>query len=147
MNEILITDETNSVDEFYFSLVEKVINSTLEHEGVTEPCEVSVLFVVNADIQKLNQEYRDINQPTDVLSFPLLENFDAISGELGDIVISVDKAKAQAEEYNHSLEREIAFLTAHSMLHLLGYDHMDKDTELEMQRRQTEILDKLGIKR
>ena len=109
--------------------------------------------MTNNEIQKLNKEFRNIDKETDVLSFPQLtfeegeiadinENDEII---LGDIVISIDKAKQQSEEYGHTLQREIAFLTVHSMLHLMGYDHMKEQEEKEMIEKQKEILQKAGF--
>lgn len=122
-----------------------VIEKTFEYEDV-EPRNVSVLITDNEEIHALNLEYREKDAPTDVLSFPLFdEDGNLDDEELGDIVISLERAKAQAEEYNHSLKREVAFLTAHSMLHLLGYDH--ENGEQEMYVKQDEILNELGITR
>ena len=122
-----------------------VIEKVFEYEDV-EPRNVSVLITDNDEIQGLNLEYRQKDAPTDVLSFPLFdEDGNLDEEELGDIVISLERAKAQAEEYNHSLKREVAFLTAHSMLHLLGYDH--ENGEQEMYIKQEEILNQLGITR
>lgn len=122
-----------------------VINKVFEYECV-EPRNVSVLITDNEEIHGLNLEYRQKDAPTDVLSFPLFdEDGNLDEEELGDIVISLERAKTQAEEYNHSLKREIAFLTAHSMLHLLGYDH--ENGEQEMYVKQDEILNLLGITR
>ena len=122
-----------------------VIDKVFEYEDV-EPRNVSILITDNEEIHGLNLEYRGKDAPTDVLSFPLFDeegNLD--EEELGDIVISLERALAQAEEYNHSLKREVAFLTAHSMLHLLGYDH--ENGEQEMYVKQDEILNELGITR
>lgn len=122
-----------------------VIKKVFEYEDV-EPRNVSVLITDNDEIQGLNLEYRQKDAPTDVLSFPLFDEDGTLDEEeLGDIVISLERAKAQAEEYNHSLKREVAFLTAHSMLHLLGYDH--ENGEQEMYVKQDEILNELGITR
>ena len=122
-----------------------VIEKTFEYEDV-EPRNVSVLITDNEEIHGLNLEYRHKDAPTDVLSFPLFdEDGNLDDEELGDIVISLERAKVQAEEYNHSLKREVAFLTAHSMLHLLGYDH--ENGEQEMYIKQDEILNELGITR
>ena len=117
-----------------------------------ERCEISVTFVQPDEIQSLNHAYRGIDRVTDVLSFPqfadLTEEVPEV-GEicLGDVVICGRVARRQAEEYGHSLKREIAFLTAHSMLHLLGYDHMEPEEEAEMFRRQKEILLQAGFPR
>ena len=122
-----------------------VIDKVFEYEAV-EPRNVSVLITDNEEIHGLNLEYREKDAPTDVLSFPLFdEDGNLDDEELGDIVISLERAAAQAEEYNHSLKREVAFLTAHSMLHLLGYDH--ENGEQEMYVKQDEILNELGITR
>ena len=127
-------------------------------------CEVNVTITDNDSIHTINKEQRNIDRPTDVLSFPMLEfetagNFTSFdedlscfnpeTGELmlGDIVISYDKVISQSEEYNHSAKRELAFLTAHSMLHLFGYDHMEDDERLEMEKMQNIILQNLKITR
>ena len=122
-----------------------VIDKVFEYEDV-EPRNVSILITDNEEIHGLNLEYRGKDAPTDVLSFPLFDEEGYLDDEeLGDIVISLERALAQAEEYNHSLKREVAFLTAHSMLHLLGYDH--ENGEQEMYVKQDEILNELGITR
>ena len=135
--------------------VEKACLETLKYEEIDEDCEISLSFVTNEEIHKINRQFRNVDAPTDVLSFPQLtfeEGEEADVNEngeivLGDIIISVERAKEQAEEYGHGLKREIAFLTVHSMLHLLGYDHMEKDEEEDMFRRQKEILEIAGIPR
>ena len=134
-------------------LVRRSVMASLEYEGFYNNAEVSVTFTDNAGIKALNSEYRGIDKETDVLSFPLT---DFEGGEeppaneatvmLGDIVVSLEKACEQAEEFGHSFEREMAFLCVHSMLHLLGYDHVNSDDEdAEMRRRQREILIKMGL--
>ena len=100
---------------------------------------VSVLVTDDEDIRGLNRQFRDIDKPTDVLSFPSQEE-----GFLGDIAISLEKAQAQADEYGHSLEREVAFLTAHAMLHLFGFDHMEEKDDKVMRQQQREILKRSG---
>ena len=135
--------------------VEKACLETLKYEEFDEDCEISLSFVTNEEIHQINRQFRNVDAPTDVLSFPQLtfeEGEEANVNEngeivLGDIIISVERAKEQAEEYGHGLKREIAFLTVHSMLHLLGYDHMEKDEEEDMFRRQKEILEIAGIPR
>ena len=132
---------TTELEEAIYTVVDK----TFEYEDV-EPRSVSVLITDNEEIHELNLQYRQKDAPTDVLSFPLFdEDGNLDEEELGDIVISLERAQAQAEEYNHSLKREVAFLTAHSMLHLLGYDH--ENGEQEMYVKQEEILNLLGITR
>ena len=134
-------DFTAELEETINIVIEKVF----EYEDV-EPRNVSVLITDNEEIHGLNLEYRGKDAPTDVLSFPLFDEDGILDEEeLGDIVISLERALAQAEEYNHSLKREVAFLTAHSMLHLLGYDH--ENGEQEMYVKQDEILNELGITR
>ena len=134
-------------------LVRRAVVATLAYEGFHNPCQVSITFTDNEGIRALNRQYRQIDRETDVLSFPLT---DFEGGEepptnepqvmLGDIVLSLEKAESQAEEYGHSFEREAAFLCVHSMLHLLGYDHVNSEEEdLEMRRRQREILSRMGL--
>ena len=116
-------------------LVRRCCNAVLKLEEFEGPAEISVTFVNNLQIQELNKQYRDKDVPTDVLSFPMGEggsyNVDPTTGAqiLGDIVISMEKAVEQAERYGHSMQREVGYLTAHSMLHLLGYDHEEADLE------------------
>ena len=134
-------------------LVRRAVEATLAYEGFENEAEVSVTFTDDEGIRRINAQFRNIDKPTDVLSFPLTD-FEGseeppVDGDeiaLGDIVISLERAAAQAEEYGHSFEREIAFLCVHSMLHLLGYDHVDDEVaEADMRRRQTEILEKMGL--
>lgn len=135
-------------------LIRKCCHAVLVSEGYDDDFEVSVSFVNNEEIQALNKEYRDIDRPTDVLSFPLSEDgvFD-INNEtdaylVGDIVISMETALKQAEVYGHSLEREVGFLTVHSMLHLLGYDHEEgKLQERIMREKEEAILSTIGVSR
>lgn len=143
---------------------ELMIKTVLEHEGCPYEAQVELLLTTDEEVHMMNREHRGIDRPTDVLSFPMLDvrtpgdlsgveempdAFDPESGELmlGDIVISKDKVIAQAEEYGHSLKREYAFLIAHSMLHLLGYDHMEDDERLLMEQRQREIMEMAKIPR
>lgn len=151
-------DKIELTDEI-LKAVEDVCSYTLEYEGFNQPAEISITFTDNENIQSLNRQHRSIDRATDVLSFPILEfdedgniinedfDFDEDDVVLGDIVISLEKAQEQAESYGHSLKREVAFLTAHSMLHLLGYDHMEEDEEKVMFKKQKEILSHLGIER
>ena len=123
------------------------------YEGFENDVQLSVTFTDNEGIRAINKSYRNIDSATDVLSFPLV---DFEGGEepptdepllpLGDIVISLERAREQAEEFGHSYERELAFLTVHSMLHLLGYDHVNSEEEdMDMRRRQKEILEGMGL--
>lgn len=126
-------------------LVRDAIEATLAFEGVSADCEVSVTFTDNEGIRAINRDYRNIDAPTDVLSFPLFEE-SAGKKQLGDIVLSLERCAAQAEEFGHSFERECAFLTVHSTLHLLGYDHVNgEEEELDMRQRQTAIVEKMGL--
>ncbi len=134
------------------TLVRCAVKATLEYENVGFSPEVSVTFTDNEGIRELNAAHRNIDRPTDVLSFPLFERVELSSASdgdaLGDIVISLERAREQSIEYGHSFEREVAFLTVHSMLHLLGYDHeISEDDEKEMFNKQDEILEIMGIKR
>ena len=134
-------------------LVRRAVCESLEYEGFYNDAEVSVTFTDNEGIRALNAEYRGIDRETDVLSFPLTDfeggeepPADEAAISLGDIVVSLEKARTQAEEFGHSFQREVAFLCVHSMLHLLGYDHVDSDEDdAEMRRRQSEILVKMGL--
>ena len=134
------------------ALVRRAIKASLEYESVGFIPEVSVTFTDNEGIRELNAYHRNIDRATDVLSFPLFEKedlCDATDGDaLGDIVISLERAREQANEYGHSYEREVAFLTVHSMLHLLGYDHeISEEDEKEMFFKQEEILKTIGLNR
>lgn len=135
-------------------LVRRCCHAVLVNEKLEGSAEISVRFVNDEEIQRLNKEYRNIDKSTDVLSFPLGENGvydinnDTGAKMLGDIVISIDHAVAQAEMYGHSLEREIGFLTVHSMLHLLGYDHEAGGLEaVRMREKEETVLTQLGFKR
>ena len=127
-------------------IIERTIKESLLLERGSLNYEVSVSIVDNDEIKKLNKEYRGIDQETDVLSFPIDDDF-IMEGPLllGDIIISGEKALEQAEEYNHSLYREISYLTAHSMLHLMGYDHMTDDEKSIMRQKEKEIMRRLVI--
>ncbi len=151
--------------EGYEAIIEEIVEAALDYEKFPYECQVSVTLVDNETIHQINREYREIDRPTDVLSFPALEydfggDFewldeagvefcDPESGEivLGDIMISMDKVEEQAEEFDHSQKREFAFLIAHSMLHLMGYDHMEDDERVVMEQKQEEILQSKGYTR
>ncbi|MBE6834638.1 MAG: rRNA maturation RNase YbeY [Ruminococcaceae bacterium] len=135
-------------------LIRRCCHAVLELEKFDGPAEISVSFVDNEQIHSLNKEYRNIDKPTDVLSFPLGENGEydrnpeTGAALLGDIVISMEKAIEQAEEYGHTLQREIGYLTVHSMLHLMGYDHVDGGVEaVRMREKEENVLTNLGLKR
>lgn len=143
-------------------LAREVAEAVLEDAACPYDAEVNLVLTTDQEIQKINLEFRNIDRPTDVLSFPMIEyalpgTFDFLedredcfhpeTGELilGDIVISKDRVISQAKEYGHTIKREYAFLIAHSMLHLIGYDHIDEDERNRMEDRQKRILDGLGI--
>lgn len=137
-------------------LVKAAIYAALDYEDFRKSAEISVTFTDNNGIREINREHRDIDKPTDVLSFPIVSDDDSASDVdpaygavlLGDIVISLERAREQASELGHSFTREVAFLTVHSVLHLLGYDHLaGLAEESEMCSRQNAILDSMGIKR
>jgi len=141
-------------------LIRNAVQTTLCYMDFNTKVEISVMFTDNDEIRKLNREHRSIDKVTDVLSFPLIEYDEdgnvveeymdfSPSGEmvLGDIVISLDRAEEQAKEYGHSFEREVGFLAVHSMLHLLGYDHMTPEDEEEMFGYQEDILNKMNLTR
>lgn len=145
-------DKLSPPDNFE-KLIEDCTQAALEEEDIEDDAEVSVTLVDNAKIRELNAEFREIDRETDVLSFPLGdENGFEVDPDtnailLGDIVISLEKAKSQAEEYGHNFKREVAFLLTHSLFHLLGYDHMTEEEEKEMFAKQEKVLEKLGITR
>lgn len=152
-------------DADYENVVTQVIEEAMDYEKCPYEAEVNVLLTDNNGIQEINREYRNIDSPTDVLSFPMIsyespavfdfleecgsDCFNPESGELilGDIILSVDKIREQAYNYGHAEKRELAFLVAHSMLHLFGYDHMENDEAAVMEAKQNEILNNLNIRR
>jgi probable rRNA maturation factor len=148
-------DETNELSEEQMFEIERVINFAAKKQGIEEHSEVSVTFVSNERIQEINREYREKDNPTDVISFAMEElgegEIELVGAEmprvLGDIIISIPKAKEQALEYGHSFLRELGFLSVHGFLHLLGYDHMTEDEEKEMFTLQKEILNEYGLTR
>lgn len=148
-------DETNQVKQEHIELVEQLLQHAALVENIEDGSEVSITFVTNEEIHNINREYRDKDQPTDVISFALEEMGEGeveIIGEdiprvLGDIIISIDRTKEQAEEYGHAFERELGFLAVHGFLHLLGYDHMIEEDEKEMFGKQDEILTSFGLGR
>lgn len=136
------------IPDLYEKLMKRVIREAVTERFPTHRFEVNVTICDDSTIQSINKEHRNIDKPTDVLSFPFFD-FDnpEVMTLLGDIIISRDTAYRQAEEYGHSPKREFCFLAAHSALHLLGYDHETDSEREEMESKQREILDKLGIKR
>ena len=168
MVQINFWDEiAENINEEELALAKKVIEHILQKEGCPFDCEVNLTMTDNDGIQAVNKEFRDMDKPTDVLSFPNCDfdtpgefsqfrdedvYFDCFNPEndyvvLGDIMISRDKMLAQAEEYGHGVTREYAFLIAHSVLHLIGYDHMEEEEAKHMEAKQNEYLNDLGITR
>ena len=157
---IPITADVPGVNEGQRAFIRKVIRTALAAEGVDFPCEVDVRVTSDAGIHEINLEMRGVDRPTDVLSFP---TFDLRPGELpgeadadvatglvplGDMCLSLERVQAQAKEYGHSNRRELAYLVVHSVLHLLGYDHLDEGPQkAQMRAREDAILDELGISR
>ena len=148
------------MDDSRLKLMERTAIACLQGENMTVGCEINILITDNDAIRRINSEFRNVDRPTDVLSFPAAEmkdgkiinsqgDFDPDEGLLllGDIVISIETAVAHASEYGHSPERELAFLVSHGVFHLLGYDHMLKDEEAIMLAKQEAVLDALGLKR
>ena len=154
-HKINLVFEQLSLQKFTISAnIRKCIQETLKAEGVTVPCEINVLVTDNAGIQVINRESRKIDAPTDVLSFPMFqleagnppqdwsEYQDPATGlvPLGDMCISLERAVAQAQEFGHSVSREVGYLTIHSMLHLLGYDHLDEGPQKRQMRSREEAI-------
>ncbi|MCI6012268.1 MAG: rRNA maturation RNase YbeY [Firmicutes bacterium] len=145
-------EEGQAVSQEILDTMMKAAEICVEEEQIdTARCEISVTFVDLSEIHQLNREYRQVDSPTDVLSFPQFDDLEDLPEEgeivLGDVVICSDRAREQAEEYGHSFEREIIYLFVHSVLHLLGYDHMDEDEKKIMRRREEAVMEKIGLKR
>lgn len=145
MNNFSIINETSEIIN-ELDCIEKLIDFALKKENL-EDVEFNIIIVDNKKIREINKEYRKIDKETDVISFALEDYMDIMLPHrlLGDIYISIDKAKGQALEYDHSLLRELGFLSIHGLLHLLGYDHMNENDEKIMFERQELILNEFGI--
>ncbi|MFJ9497740.1 rRNA maturation RNase YbeY [Brevibacillus centrosporus] len=154
----ILHEDIEPIDEHLQSLIVKSLEAAAVHEDVSG--EVVVTIVSNERIHELNRDYRDVDRPTDVLSFAMNEpgegemeifldesDLEDFPNMLGDIIISLPKAKEQAEDYGHSLERELGFLAVHGFLHLLGYDHGSEEEEKEMFSRQDVVLEQIGLTR
>ena len=155
---IYFSDELNKERETpeLRCLVKAAVYAALEYEDFKKSAEVSVTFTDNDKIREINREQRNIDAPTDVLSFPIMSGDDSEADTdrshgavmLGDIVLNLARARSQAEEFGHSFTREVAFLTVHSVLHLLGYDHLtSEEADRDMRARQDAVLDIMGIGR
>ena len=159
-NEIYIEDacSTPSIDDDVCKLLNEVVAATLEYENIDIPCYVSITVVEEDEIREINNEHRGIDAVTDVLSFPVVNltdgSFDDNAGDyfegrliLGDVVLCSKRAKEQSEEFGHSYQRELGYLTCHSILHLIGYDH-EADEEREVMRQKEEaVMDKINLRR
>lgn len=153
--ELDLLDETGTLTKETLMLIERMLDHAANVEGIEPGSELSVTFITNDEIQEVNREYRGKDTPTDVISFAMEELGEGemdikIVGAprlLGDILISVERAIEQASDYGHSNERELGFLAIHGFLHLLGYDHLDKEEEIEMNKKQEEILQSFGLRR
>ncbi|MBB5354525.1 putative rRNA maturation factor [Anoxybacillus mongoliensis] len=148
-------DETNEITEQQIELIERLLQHAAKEENVRDGAEVSVTFVDNEKIREINRDYRGKDQPTDVISFALEEmgeeEIEIVGADvppvLGDIIISVPKAREQAEQYGHSFMRELGFLAIHGFLHLLGYDHETEEGEKVMFAKQEQLLQQFGLTR
>lgn len=147
--EILFDDRQDDVhlDEAGIELIENAVKATIEYLKMNDDVIVSISFVDAEEIQYLNKNYRGVDSVTDVLSFPIDDEFDIHPKMLGDVVINTKRVLEQAKDFGHSNEREIAYLTVHSVLHLLGYDHMQEDEKKEMRSIEEAIMEKLGTLR
>lgn len=154
-----LQDKVDIKDEI-IKLMNESIEIIMENENFADAYNIDVMIVDNEEIREINSEYRDIDKPTDVLSFPIVDMYDgeikSSLGDidkdegaiiLGDIIISIEKAMEQALEYGHSLEREMIFLLTHGVYHLLGYDHDNEEREKKMLEKQNTVLNKMGLKR
>lgn len=143
-------------NKIYETIIKQVIDKCFETENLKN-LYISITLTTPENIKKINNKYRKIDKPTDVLSFPMFEkeeidlvckeNFEGIREALGDVIISVDQVKKQAKEYEHSFERELAYMVVHGFYHLMGYDHMQEDEKNQMRKKEENILKKLNINR
>ena len=152
MITIDFTDRDNYITEVEEEQINELLNFAYSHLELKDEAEVSVSFVSDSEIKEINHDYREKDEVTDVISFAFLDDEDepvieGMPSVLGDIIINTNRAREQAAEYGHSYEREILFLSLHGFLHLLGFDHMNKEEEKEMFGIQKEILDDFGIPR
>lgn len=152
-----LQDKIKLTDEM-MELVKKAVDTSLSIENFSIASEISIMFVDNPYIREINKEHRDIDKPTDVLSFPIVDMYDGVVNSdegdfdldeevllLGDIIVSLEMTKLQAEEYGHSFERELAFLITHGVFHLLGYDHDTPEREKKMISKQYAVLEALNL--
>lgn len=159
MNIIDIIDEQAYLNEPQYQMINQLLAMAQEEIGLEDEFELDISIVNNDEIHRLNREFRSIDRPTDVLSFAMeevseeddldidLKMFEELTRHLGDIIISIDKVKEQAEEYQHSVDRELGFLVVHGFLHLNGYDHQTPEEEKEMFSIQEKVLERYGLTR
>lgn len=156
MVDLIISDEHEKIEPEMIDTIRNVIENALKYEGIDFATEISLSFVTDDEIRVLNKDFRNIDKKTDVLSFPMYERedisrVDLIKEEhniaLGDIVVSFEACERQAEEYGHSYKRELCYLIVHSVLHLLGYDHMEEGEKEAMRLKEERILEHMGITR
>lgn len=157
MLKINLSEENDNLSPETNKLLEEIYQALIEKEGLGQEAEVSLLLTNNEEIRELNREYRNLDQATDVLSFPIYEReeIEAFLKDqegpelilLGDIIISMERAGEQAQEYGHSFQREVAYLFVHGLLHLLDYDHLEEDEKKEMRTREEEILNNFSLAR
>ena len=148
----ILCDDGNKISAEMMDILRKAASLCVENEGLDpERIEISLTFVSKEEIKRLNSIYRNIDRDTDVLSFPLVVDFEHVEEDeeilLGDVVICKEKAVEQAEEYGHSIRREIVYLFVHSVLHLLGYDHMEEYEKKEMRENEEKVMEALDIRR
>lgn len=150
-----LVDEQNFLSEKHIQLITDVLELASTVESTPQNSEISITIVSDEEIREINREYRGVDRATDVISFEMQDDLEdlpldvqhQVGNMLGDIVVSIDRAKEQATEYNHSVEREVGFLVVHGFLHLLGYTHDTEEEEKQMFAKQKEILDQYGLKR
>lgn len=161
MGHVILFDADVEVPQGARERIEGAVRAALDAEGVALPCEISIFLTDDKGIQAINRDMRGVDAPTDVLSFPMFELEPGVPPEgeaflepgaglcpLGDMCLDLDRARAQGEEFGHGLERELCYLTVHSVLHLLGYDHLDEGPEkARMRGREEAILSALGVTR
>ena len=148
MTFVDIIDDNNLIEDTTKDMLVELLKCAAKHENInTEITEMSLSFVSKEEIQEINRDYRGKDVPTDVISFALNDEIEDEFNSIGDIIICVDIAREQAQEYNHSFDREIGFLAVHGFLHLLGYDHMNEEDEKEMFDKQEAILEEFGLRR
>ena len=148
---IIINNEQDKMEvlSVWEEKMQRVAKLCLAKEGIEDEVEIGITFVDNEGIREINREYRNIDSATDVLSFPMYEAEEELADDemilFGDIVISLERAKEQSEDFGHSLEREVMYLLVHGLLHLSGYDHMNDEDKKVMRRKEEELLTEIGV--